>query len=99
MLYGHVTLLMLRVVEVVSKTTVQQSPHMKAAIIPGEIQAKLLGSGFKQLATEVDSRSFSSEVSCFRSLYPSLDFDDVALTCIDTVYGFICIFGAKFSLI
>ena len=29
---------MLRVVEVVSKTTVQQSPHMKAAVIPGDIQ-------------------------------------------------------------
>ncbi|EPB78762.1 hypothetical protein ANCCEY_02152 [Ancylostoma ceylanicum] len=38
MLYSHVTLLMLRVVDVVAKTTVQQSARMLVAEIPGEIQ-------------------------------------------------------------
>ncbi|CAJ0944058.1 unnamed protein product, partial [Mesorhabditis belari] len=38
MLYSHVTLLMLRVVDVVAKTTVQQSPRMLVADIPGDIQ-------------------------------------------------------------
>lgn len=38
MLYSHVTLLMLRVVDVVAKTTVQQSARMLVAEIHGEIQ-------------------------------------------------------------
>ena len=38
MLYSHVTLLMLRVVDVVAKTTVQQSAKMLVAEIPGDIQ-------------------------------------------------------------
>ena len=38
MLYSHVTLLMLRVVDVVTKTTVQQSARMQVAEIAGEIQ-------------------------------------------------------------
>uniref|UniRef100_A0A1I7XC33 G_PROTEIN_RECEP_F3_4 domain-containing protein n=1 Tax=Heterorhabditis bacteriophora TaxID=37862 RepID=A0A1I7XC33_HETBA len=38
MLYSHVTLLMLRVVDVVAKTTVQQSARTLVAEIPGEIQ-------------------------------------------------------------
>uniref|UniRef100_A0AC34RD06 G-protein coupled receptors family 3 profile domain-containing protein n=1 Tax=Panagrolaimus sp. JU765 TaxID=591449 RepID=A0AC34RD06_9BILA len=38
MLYSHVTLLMLRVVDVVAKTTVQQSARMLVAEIPGDIQ-------------------------------------------------------------
>ncbi|CAD6184781.1 unnamed protein product [Caenorhabditis auriculariae] len=38
MLYSHVTLLMLRVVDVVAKTTVQQSARMLVAEMHGEIQ-------------------------------------------------------------
>lgn len=38
MLYSHVTLLMLRVVDVVAKTTVQQSARMLVADISGDIQ-------------------------------------------------------------
>lgn len=38
MLYSHVTLLMLRVVDVVAKTTVQQSARMQVAEFPGDIQ-------------------------------------------------------------
>uniref|UniRef100_A0A0M3HUR1 AraC family transcriptional regulator n=1 Tax=Ascaris lumbricoides TaxID=6252 RepID=A0A0M3HUR1_ASCLU len=38
MLYSHVTLLMLRVVDVVAKTTVQQSARMLVADVPGDIQ-------------------------------------------------------------
>lgn len=38
MLYSHVTLLMLRVVDVVAKTTVQQSARMLVAEFPGDIQ-------------------------------------------------------------
>lgn len=38
MLYSHVTLLMLRVVDVVAKTTVQQSARMLVSEIPGDIQ-------------------------------------------------------------
>lgn len=41
MLYSHVTLLMLRVVDVVAKTTVQQSARMLVAEIPGEIQVSI----------------------------------------------------------
>lgn len=40
MLYSHVTLLMLRVVDVVAKTTVQQSARMLVAEIPGDIQVR-----------------------------------------------------------
>ena len=42
MLYSHVTLLMLRVVDVVAKTTVQQSARMLVAEIPGDIQVCFL---------------------------------------------------------
>ncbi|KHN88108.1 hypothetical protein Tcan_08635 [Toxocara canis] len=38
MLYSHVTLLMLRVVDVVAKTTVQQSARMLVADVPGDVQ-------------------------------------------------------------
>lgn len=38
MLYSHVTLLMLRVVDVVAKTTVQQTARMLVAEYPGDIQ-------------------------------------------------------------
>ncbi len=41
MLYSHVTLLMLRVVDVVAKTTVQASARMLVAEVPGDIQASL----------------------------------------------------------
>jgi len=40
MLYSHVTLLMLRVMDVVTKTSVQQSARMLVAEIPGDIQVK-----------------------------------------------------------
>lgn len=38
MLYSHVGLLMVRVLDVVAKTTVQQSARMLVAEIPGDIQ-------------------------------------------------------------
>lgn len=38
MLYSHVTLLMLRVIDVVAKTTVQQSTRALVADISGDIQ-------------------------------------------------------------
>lgn len=44
MLYSHVTLLMLRVVDVFAKTTVQQSARMLVAEIPGDIQVMILSS-------------------------------------------------------
>lgn len=42
MLYSHVTLLMLRVVDVVTKTTVQQSARMLAAEYSGDIQVSIM---------------------------------------------------------
>ncbi|CAI4227652.1 unnamed protein product [Auanema sp. JU1783] len=50
MLYSHVTLLMLRVVDVVAKTTVQQSARMLVAEIPGEIQIGALFPVHRQIA-------------------------------------------------
>ncbi|EYC24341.1 hypothetical protein Y032_0014g2448 [Ancylostoma ceylanicum] len=50
MLYSHVTLLMLRVVDVVAKTTVQQSARMLVAEIPGEIQIGALFPLHRQIA-------------------------------------------------
>uniref|UniRef100_A0A1I7T267 ANF_receptor domain-containing protein n=2 Tax=Caenorhabditis tropicalis TaxID=1561998 RepID=A0A1I7T267_9PELO len=50
MLYSHVTLLMLRVVDVVAKTTVQQSARMLVAEIHGEIQIGALFPIHRQIA-------------------------------------------------
>lgn len=43
MLYTHVTLLMVRVIDVMSKTTIQQSARMLVAEVPGDIQVCDLG--------------------------------------------------------
>uniref|UniRef100_A0AC35FN88 G-protein coupled receptors family 3 profile domain-containing protein n=1 Tax=Panagrolaimus sp. PS1159 TaxID=55785 RepID=A0AC35FN88_9BILA len=50
MLYSHVTLLMLRVVDVVAKTTVQQSARMLVSEIPGDIQIGALFPMHRQVA-------------------------------------------------
>ncbi|KAI1713584.1 receptor family ligand binding region domain-containing protein [Ditylenchus destructor] len=50
MLYSHVTLLMLRVVDVISKTTVQQSARMLVAEFPGDIQIGALFPMHRQIA-------------------------------------------------
>uniref|UniRef100_A0AC35UA74 G_PROTEIN_RECEP_F3_4 domain-containing protein n=1 Tax=Rhabditophanes sp. KR3021 TaxID=114890 RepID=A0AC35UA74_9BILA len=50
MLYSHVTLLMLRVVDVVAKTSVQQNTRMLVAEIPGDIQIGFLFPLHKQVA-------------------------------------------------
>jgi hypothetical protein len=43
MLYSHVTLLMLRVVDVITKTSVQQSARMLVGELPGDIQVHKKG--------------------------------------------------------
>uniref|UniRef100_A0A914NI19 G-protein coupled receptors family 3 profile domain-containing protein n=1 Tax=Meloidogyne incognita TaxID=6306 RepID=A0A914NI19_MELIC len=50
MLYSHVTLLMLRVMDVVTKTSVQQSARMLVAEIPGDIQIGALFPMHRQIA-------------------------------------------------
>ncbi|CAD5206117.1 unnamed protein product [Bursaphelenchus okinawaensis] len=50
MLYSHVTLLMLRVVDVVAKTTVQQSAKMLVGEVPGDIQIGALFPMHRQIA-------------------------------------------------
>ncbi|KAF7635486.1 ANF_receptor domain-containing protein [Meloidogyne graminicola] len=50
MLYSHVTLLMLRVMDVITKTSVQQSARMLVAEIPGDIQIGALFPMHRQIA-------------------------------------------------
>ncbi|KAL3097119.1 hypothetical protein niasHS_002835 [Heterodera schachtii] len=50
MLYSHVTLLMLRVVDVITKTSVQQSAKMLVGEMPGDIQIGALFPMHRQIA-------------------------------------------------
>uniref|UniRef100_A0A914GQ16 G-protein coupled receptors family 3 profile domain-containing protein n=1 Tax=Globodera rostochiensis TaxID=31243 RepID=A0A914GQ16_GLORO len=50
MLYSHVTLLMLRVVDVITKTSVQQSAKMLVGELPGDIQIGALFPMHRQIA-------------------------------------------------
>uniref|UniRef100_A0A915PZN9 Uncharacterized protein n=1 Tax=Setaria digitata TaxID=48799 RepID=A0A915PZN9_9BILA len=75
MLYSHVTLLMLRVVDVVAKKTVQQTARMLVAEIPGDVQGKI-GINFHRIIDDeitkrrgiIDDSKFQDLKECFSIL-------------------------------